>query len=504
MAKFNRPTPGTRTENLAGGEAFSVTPELEFAALCLTTFLKDQFYRSAADTHRQMLRLMETIRDKKFVAQTGIFARNEFGMRSVTHVIAGELPNLVKNENWVKHAINKIVRRTDDITEIMAYWFHRNGKHKGGGTPVPNSLKRGLAMSFDKFDGYQLAKYRAAGKEVSLVDVVNLVRPRPTEKNADALKALVGDDLRSSTTWEAKISAAGQGTKDETEVAKRKAEAWEQLVLSGKISYFALLRNLRNIAGQADGKVLDAALKLLVDPKRIKGSLVLPFRYLTAYYTLMEAGVPAKVLGAVSDAVNIALDNVPKFEGDTLVILDRSGSMGGGNQRLKSGGGYWGHRDKGIGSDPWDIGAMFAAALARTNEADVLLFSSEGKYVTINPRSDVFGVIESLERYRDGQGTNFNKMIRAINKPYDRIVILSDEQGWVEYKAPTKELAEYKRKYNCNPAVYSLDLQGYGTLMFPERSVYTLAGWSDKVFDIMKMFGEDPNALITTIKNTKI
>ncbi|GAG04161.1 unnamed protein product [marine sediment metagenome] len=95
-------------------------------------------------------------------------------------------------------------------------------------------------------------------------------------------------------------------------------------------------------------------------------------------------------------------------------------------------------------------------------------------------------------------------MINKINKPYDRIVILSDEQGWVGYKAPTKELAAYKEKYNCNPAIYSFDLQGYGTLMFPERSVYTLAGWSDKVFDIMKMFGEDPNALINTIKRVQL
>jgi hypothetical protein len=451
-----------------------------------------------------MLGLMESIRDKKFVAQTGIFARNEFGMRSVTHVIAGELPNLVKNEGWVKHAINKIVRRTDDITEIMAYWFHKNGRHKGDGVPVPNSLKRGLAMSFDKFDGYQLAKYRATGKEVSLVDVVNLVRPRPTDRNADALAALVRDDLRSASTWEAKISAAGQGAKDEKEVARRKADAWESLVLSGKIGDFALIRNLRNIVEQADAKVLDAALELLVNPKRIKRSLVLPFRYLTAYYTLMEAGVPSKVIGAVSDAVNIALDNVPKFEGETLVILDRSGSMGGGNQRLKGRGYYWGRQDKGIGSDPWDIGAMFAAALARTNEADVLLFSSDGQYVSINPRSDVFGIIESLERYRDGSGTDFKRMINAINKPYDRIVILSDEQGWVGYKAPTKELAAYKAKYKCSPAIYSFDLQGYGTLMFPERSVYTLAGWSDKAFDIMKMFGEDPNALINTIKRVQL
>jgi hypothetical protein len=218
----------------------------------------------------------------------------------------------------------------------------------------------------------------------------------------------------------------------------------------------------------------------------------------------MEAGVPSKVLGAVSDACTIALDNVPDLGGKTLVAVDRSGSMGGGIQKVKNRRIRYYGDDKSVGSDPWDIASLFAAALARTNDADVVLFSSDTQQVTINPRNDVFGVVESLERYRDAQGTNFQRLFDDLKRPYDRIVILSDGQGWMGYYNPTKNLARYRERCNCNPAIFSFDLQGYGTLMFPERSVYTLAGWSDKVFDIMKMFGKDPDALVNTIKRVEI
>lgn len=501
MSRFNVKGTGTKTVNRAGGEAFAVTPELEFAALCLTTFLKNEFYRSQGGTLRQMTDLMNRIKDKKFVAQTGIFARTEFGMRSVSHVIAGELPKLAAGQGWVRHAVDKMVYRVDDITEILAYWFAVNGTLREGKNKLPNALKRGLAQSFDRFDAYQLAKYRAEGKKVSLVDVVNLVRPRPTDANAKALHDLIRGTLRSEDTWESKISQAGQGAESEEEKERRKADAWEELVMSGRISYFALLRNLRNISRQGSQEVLDAALKLLVDRKRIKGSLVLPFRFLTAYYTLMGDNVPNKVLGAISEAAEIALDNVPIFEGKTCVAIDRSGSMGGANLRM--GGRQWG-APKGLGTEPFDIAAMFGAALAKTNDADVIMFSNDAQYISINPRSDIFGIIESLERHRDASGTNFQLLFDSLQKAYDRIVILSDMQGWMGYHAPTSNLEAYRRKYNCSPAVYSFDLKGYGTLMFPERSVYTLAGWSDKTFDIMEMFGEDPNALITAIKNVKI
>jgi hypothetical protein len=75
-------------------------------------------------------------------------------------------------------------------------------------------------------------------------------------------------------------------------------------------------------------------------------------------------------------------------------------------------------------------------------------------------------------------------------------------QGWIGYDNPTGSFENYKKRTNCNPIVYSFDLQGYGSLQFPQRNVYCLAGFSEKIFDVMKYLESDKNALINEI--TKI
>ena len=106
-------------------------------------------------------------------------------------------------------------------------------------------------------------------------------------------------------------------------------------------------------------------------------------------------------------------------------------------------------------------------------------------------------------------GTNFNSVFDRARKAYGRIVILSDMQGWLAggYKiggAPTEAFARYRRRTGADPQVYSFDLQGYGTLMFPERNVYALAGFSEKVFDVMAMLERDREALVHEIEAVQL
>jgi 60 kDa SS-A/Ro ribonucleoprotein len=75
------------------------------------------------------------------------------------------------------------------------------------------------------------------------VDVVNLVHPPHTE----ALKKLVDGTLAPAETWEIKLTQAGVVADSEDAVTELKKEAWEKLLRSRKLGYFALLRNLRNI-----------------------------------------------------------------------------------------------------------------------------------------------------------------------------------------------------------------------------------------------------------------
>jgi hypothetical protein len=52
--------------------------------------------------------------------------------------------------------------------------------------------------------------------------------------------------------------------------------------------------------------------------------------------------------------------------------------------------------------------------------------------------------------------------------------------------------------------VYSFDLQGYGSLQFPEQNVFALAGFSDKVFDLMQLLETDRIALIREIEKSEL
>lgn len=474
MSKFNRKSSGTKTVNLAGGEAFKETPKLEFVSILLTSFLKDKFYETENETMKRVINLIDTIKDKKFVAKAGIYARTKFGMRSVSHLVAGQIAKIVKGEDWTKRFFDKVVYRVDDITEILSFYLFTYGK------PIPNSLKKGLNQALGRFDEYAIAKYRGENSELSLVDAVNLIHPKPTEKNKVALEKLVKGTLKSKDTWEIELTQAGQKAKTEEEKTELKKQSWVKLIKEKKIKYFALLRNLRNIIEQAP-EVLDEALKILVDEKLINESLVLPFRYSTAYNEIEQMSSTQKVLKAISKAIDISLQNVPKFEGDTLVVLDCSGSMAG---------------------QPAQIGSLFTSILVKTNDADLILFSDMAKYKTVNSMDSTLTIANSIN-FATG-GTNFHAIFETANKKYDRIIILSDMQGWIGGNAPVKTFNKYKERTNANPIIYSFDLNGYGTLQFPERNIYCLAGFSEKIFDIMKFLETDKEALIHEIEKIEL
>jgi hypothetical protein len=475
MSRFNQNSEGTKTVNLAGGEAFSQTSELELVSILLTSFANDSFYRSAGDTFDQLKSLIKKC-DKKFVAKAAVYARAQFGMRSITHVVASELAKYISGEKWSKDFYSSIIYRPDDMMEIISYHKANNGK-------ISNSMKKGLAKAFDKFDRYALAKYRGEGKGYKLIDIVNLVHPVPVEKNAEAINALVKGDLKSFDTWETDLSKAGQTAGSEEEKADLKKDVWIKLVKEKKLGYFALLRNLRNIIEQAP-EIIPQALETLTNEAIIKKSLVLPFRFTTAFEEIAKLSngkIVRDVLIALNKAVDISVNNVPKFDGETLVVLDVSGSMTG---------------------KPAQIGALFSAILVKSNNADFMTFSDNARYYNVNPMDSTITIANSIN-FASG-GTNFHSIFQTANKKYDRIIILSDMQGWIGYNAPTAEFNRYKQITWANPFIYSFDLQNYGSMQFPERNVFCLAGFSDKIFDIMTLLEKDKNALINEIKKIEL
>lgn len=471
MTRFNTKKEASKSENLAGGLSYSQSPELELVSILLTSFANDQFYRSANDTFARLISLVIDS-DKEFAAKAAVYARTKFGMRSITHVVASELALHISGKEWAKDFYEAIVYRPDDMMEILSYHVTKNGK-------IPNAMKKGFAKAFDRFDKYKLAKYRGEGKGFKLVDVVNMVHPIPVEKNREAINALVKGELKAFDTWENELSKAGQTAENEEDKEGLKKEVWIKLIRENKLGYFALLRNLRNIIEQAP-EVLTEALEQLVNDEVIKKSLVLPFRFMTAYEEIQKLNngkIVRDVLVALNKAVDISVANVPKFDGDTLVVLDESGSMTG---------------------KPATIGALFSAVLVKSNNADFITFSDNARYRNVNPLDSTITVAGSI-KFSSG-GTNFHSIFNTANKKYDRVIILSDMQGWIGYDTPVREFNEWKKRTNSNPFVYSFDLNSYGSMQFPENNVFCLAGFSDKIFDIMKLMEQDKKALINEIK----
>ncbi len=497
MSKWNQVVTATKSDtvNRAGGEAFTETPEVALVNLLLTSFMKDKFYETAKDEQTRLASLLSQV-DPQFAAKASIYARKRFGMRSITHFTSAWIARNVHGSTWARKFFKNVVHRVDDVTEILSCYAALNGSLH----PIPMALKRGLGEALSRFSEYALAKYRGEAKALKLVDAVNLLHPQHT----DALKALVGGTLEPADTWESAISAAGKVEGGEKAVEAKKKEEWARLIKERKLAYFALIRNVRNIAEAGlDDDAFAELLKQIQNPEAIKKSLVMPFRILVAYKVAQSLGCSfrqraqgsvvfsetALLAEALSAALDLALVNVPDLPGRTLVALDRSASMTIAiNQRS-------------FGETPVpimvsDVGAIFAAALGKKG-ADVMTFSDTAKYERFNRKDSIVSIAEGVTNASGG--TNFQAIFERAQAAYDRIIILSDMQAWVGFSAPEDAFKRYRQKYNCSPHVYCFNLASYGDTQFPENKVYQLAGFSDKVFDTMALLETDRLALVKEI-----
>ena len=83
MSKFNE-TKKTDVRNIAGGKAYKESNEMQLASLLLTSFGYDKYYQTEKEIFNQLERLI-AVCDKEFVAKAIIYARKQFGMRTITH-----------------------------------------------------------------------------------------------------------------------------------------------------------------------------------------------------------------------------------------------------------------------------------------------------------------------------------------------------------------------------------------------------------------------------------
>jgi len=486
------------TVNHEGVTAYRLTPALELYSAVVTSALSDTYYEKANDRLARIQALIAQ-NDATFVAKLAVYAREKMYLRSVPLVLVTELAKIHQGDDLVSRSVGRVIQRADEITELLAYYQLANTrKDTKKLNRLSKQIQKGLATAFNKFDEYQFSKYNRNGADVKLRDALFLVHPKAKNEAQQAIfDKIANDELATAQTWETTLSAVGQNdfeSIDEKTIAKTKA--WEDLILEQKLGYMALLRNLRNIVeAEVSQEAIEKVCATLGNARAVANSKQFPFRFLSAYRELKKVkdGRVSKILDALELAVQHSAVNIRGFDAKTRVVIaaDVSGSM----QQAISAKSSVQH---------FDIGLTLAMLLQhRCQNVITGMFGDRWKIINV-PKNNILANVDEFHR-REGEvgyATNGHLVIQDLidrHKVVDKIMIFTDCQLWNSNGGnPIQKVWNQYKAIAPNSKLYLFDLAGHGNTpvnVLDNNSVFLVAGWSDKIFDIMAAIEDGTNAI---------
>lgn len=495
-------TSTTRTFNGANGYKRDAKSELFLAAV--SDFGGEAtFYESADNRSKRIVKLTHevAVQDPEWITNFTNWLREEANMRSISLTIALEGAKALNKSNVPggRQLVSGAIRRADEAGEALAYWMANFGRK------IPSAVKRGIADGAVKsFNEYSLAKYDTASHGFRFGDVIELTHPSPKDaRQSDLFKfaldrrrdasaepsesltmlqkrkaflALSAADKRklvnsgealnvlkeAGLTWEV-LGSTIEGGMD--------AKAWEAVIPS--MGYMALLRNLRNFEQAGVSKsVLAQVAARIADPEEVAKSRQLPFRFLAAYNAnsgSLRWGFP------LEEALSASLANVPVLE-DTLILVDRSGSM-------------FGTPSKSTQLSFADSAAVFGAALAIRGNRNTLVQFGTGSAEIDFKKTD--SVLTTVKKFGSLGGTN---TAGAIQRHFDarkhkRVILVTDEQAnGYYYSGYNYNRGDVLDSIPANVATYTWNLVGYAAGQGESKPNRTyLGGLSDQAFKLIPL-----------------
>jgi hypothetical protein len=494
-----------QTTNHEGARAYTITPEAELYAAVVTSSLSDGFYEGSGERVARIRELIGRV-DAAFVAKLAIYTRTSMHMRSIPLVLAVELAKSTSGNGLVAKTVRGTVKRADEITELLAYYQAANMRE---GVKKLNKLskqiQKGLADAFNGFDEYQFAKYNK-DTAVRLRDALFLVHPRAKDEGQQALfNKIANNTLAVPYTWETELSAAGKAARAQgIEKTTAMRQAWEQMIDSNRLGYMATLRNLRNMlqAGVSAQHMVKVC-NYLSDHKAVAGSKQLPFRFLSAYREIQWIpGTNTQMcLYALEQAIGHSAANLSGFgrRSSVLIACDVSGSM---QQAVSAGSSV----------QLFDIGLVLGMLLqSKCARVVTGIFGTYWKEVKMPSRNILNNVMAFKSRAGEvGYGTNGHLVIQDLlirGVKIDKVMMFTDFQLWDSRHGgdSLQHVWTRYRKFHPEAKLYLFDLAGYGTtpVSMKDDGVCLIAGWSDKVFDVLVAI-EDGQDILNKIKEIEL
>jgi len=336
-----------------------------------------------------------------------------------------------RNKLW--DYADKIILRAKDITTVMSSHLTMFDKRSSmcidvpgkKGTAIPMQMRKCLKKKLQMYDKFKLSKGLCKGSYVTLADCINLLRPKPrnTEfaeffKSIKEGKVKIGDDKA-----QIKTELVKKGQKRAVEVPVDNEGLGKAVSMDNLMNIVKNLVSLYKNGVFEDKEALSSVCSKLRNPKEVKQSRLLPFRFYSAYVEVdkLKTDIITKTLKeALSDALDLAVSNVEPLEGLTCILVDRSGSM---DHRISSKSVMTAH----------EIASVLAAIAYKSGMADLYAFSNYCVKVSISNTASVMDITRAIEGSVSEEGTQLEKALKIIERDaasngtkYDSLLMLSD------------------------------------------------------------------------------
>lgn len=339
--------------------------------------------------------------------------------------------------NKLQYYSDRIVRRGRDIVDIMATQINafgfdvvKKGKKTKRDLPLPIQLRKAMKHKLETFNEYQLSKAVSESREVTLADCIKLLHPN--ENVAKVRKGFYSDVI------EGKVKFGGDTKQVQTELSKSRNKNSDSTVADVKQSLdsstvMAIVKNLVALhrAGVLnDREAVDSICKKLTDPKQVKSSRLLPFRFYSAWKEVNKLpssyGVK-KVSDSLVKALDLSVDNLAPIEGFNAILIDTSGSMNYSVSSMSS-------------MTAREVAILLGAICFKQGVGEVYVFANQCEKVTgISSHSTVMDIVNTISSYRVGGGTYLDVALKTISQDsikgakYDNLILLSDGDCYGTY-----------------------------------------------------------------------
>lgn len=518
------------THNAAGGVAYKKSTKAALAQFAATNTFNGTYYEDASQNLAQVKQLIEDVKhDPEFIAKLAIYSRSKAYLKDMPAYFVAVLNTLDTK------LFRKVFPLVIDNGKMLRNYVQiaRSGEAGRKINLSSSAARKAINEWFASHSSESIFK-AIIGNDPTLGDILRMARPKPNNKEKAALYAYIrGTNYDSKSrafitldkdgnvmyknyfrylpeivqeyenfkkTHEGEIPNVDFRMLDSILNEDERKALWRAQAENG--GWMMTRMNLNNFAKYgifSDKRLTKKVAKRLANPELIKKARAYPYQLLTAYQTISSnPAIPMEIKEALQDAMEIAIDNVPEYDGKIYVAVDTSGSMCNP---------ITGNRGYGAATVTRcvDVAALFASAILRRNkDATVIPFDTRIHRVQLNPRDSVMTNVQKLNR--GGGGTDCACVLRHLNQTSakgDLVVYVSDCESWVDSPYHSyynrngtgmmNEWTTFKAR-NKKAKLVCIDLTPRTNSQVTEhKDILQVGGFGENVFDIIGSFLEYGN-----------